>query len=270
MTKLARLCQNKQRQIWICFAALLSQNNSKERRATMKSFAMKHKGLVKKDNQDLFLVKEFDDGSLLLAVADGLGGMVGGKRAAVMAKECLDNFNPECEVLEAHLEELMQEANRRIMETVGNEPDLEGMGTTVTAAFVTNGIVRWGHVGDSRLYLFRDDELRQITEDDTMAGFLLSEGELTKEEARLHPGSKLIFQCVGGSGEFEAHTGSFEIRKGDLLLLSTDGLHDEVPEEEIVHILESEIMLKEKLEALVSKALTTGGKDNIAVVVVET
>lgn len=236
----------------------------------MKSLAIKHKGLVKEDNQDLFLVKEFDDGSLLMAVADGLGGMVGGKRAAEMTKECLDNFNPDCHSVEAHIEELMQEANRKIMEIVENEPDMEGMGTTVTAAFVMNGIVRWVHVGDSRLYLFRDDELRQITEDDTMAGFLLSEGELTKEEARIHPGRQLVFQCIGGSGEFEADTGSFKIREGDLLLLSTDGLHDEVPEEKIVRILESKIELKEKLESLVSTALDTGGKDNIAVVVAET
>ena len=236
----------------------------------MKNCAMKHRGLVKEDNQDLFLVKEFGDGSLLMAVADGLGGMVGGKRAAEMAQECLSNFNPDCESVEAHIEELMQEANRKIMEIVGNEPDMEGMGTVVTAAFVINGIVRWAHVGDSRLYLFRDDELHQITEDDTMAGFLLSEGELTKEEARIHPGRQLVFQCIGGSGEFEADTGSFKLREGDLLLLSTDGLHDEVPEEKIVRILESKIELKEKLESLVSTALDTGGKDNIAVVVAET
>jgi protein phosphatase len=79
-----------------------------------------------------------------------------------------------------------------------------------------------------------------------------------------------VFQCIGGSGEFEADTGSFMIRDGDLLLLSTDGLHDEVPEEKIVRILESKIELKEKLESLVSTALATGGKDNIAVVVAET
>ena len=235
----------------------------------MKSFAMKHKGLVKEDNQDLFLVKEFADGSLLLAVADGLGGMVGGKRAAVMAKECLDNFNPECHGVEAHIEELMQEANRRIMETVEKEPDLEGMGTTMTAACVRNETVCWAHVGDSRLYVFRGDELRQITEDDTMAGFLFSEGELTKEEARIHPGNKLVFQCIGGSGEFEADTGNFKVQAGDLLLFSTDGLHDEVPEEEIVSTLRSDKDLEKKLEALLSAALAAGGKDNIAVVVVE-
>jgi protein phosphatase len=102
-----------------------------------------------------------------------------------------------------------------------------------------------------------------------MAGFLLSEGEITKEEARVHPGGKLVFQCLGGYGEFEADTGSFQVRQGDLLLLSTDGLHDEVSEEEIVSILRSESDLKEKLDAFVSAALATGGKDNIAVVVTE-
>jgi serine/threonine protein phosphatase PrpC len=235
----------------------------------MKSFAMRHRGLVKKDNQDLFFVKEFDDGCILLAVADGLGGMVGGKRAAEMARECLNNFNPNCQAVEAHIEELMQEANRRIMETVQKEPDLEGMGTTMTAACLRNGTACWAHVGDSRLYLFRGDELRQITEDDTMAGFLLSEGELTKEEARIHPGNKLVFQCIGGSGEFEADTGNFKIQAGDLLLFSTDGLHDEVPEEEIVSVLRSDKDLEEKTDDLLSAALAAGGKDNIAVVMVE-
>jgi protein phosphatase len=235
----------------------------------MKSFAIKHRGLVKEDNQDLFFVKEFDDGCILMAVADGLGGMVGGKRAAETAKECLYNFNPECQAVETHIEELMQEANRRIMETVGKEPDLEGMGTTMTAACVRNETVCWAHVGDSRLYLFRGDELRQITEDDTMAGFLFSEGELTKEEARIHPGNKLVFQCIGGSGEFEADTGNFKVQAGDLLLFSTDGLHDEVPEEEIVSTLRSDKDLEEKMDALLSAALAAGGKDNIAVVIVE-
>jgi len=235
----------------------------------MKSFAMRHRGLVKEDNQDLFFVKEFDDGCILLAVADGLGGMVGGKRAAEMAKECLNNFNPKVQAVEAHIEELMQEANRRIMETVQKEPDLEGMGTTMTAACLRNGTACWAHVGDSRLYLFRGDELRQITEDDTMAGFLLSEGELTKEEARIHPGNKLVFQCIGGSGEFEADTGNFKIQAGDLLLFSTDGLHDEVPEEEIVSALKSDKDLAKKTDDLLSAALAAGGKDNIAVVMVE-
>jgi protein phosphatase len=235
----------------------------------MESCAITHRGLKKENNQDCFFVKEFDDGSVLLAVADGLGGEVGGKQAADLAKESLDDFDPERPVVEDHIVELMQTANQRIMDAVQQEPDLEGMGTTMTAAFVKNGTVSWAHVGDCRLYVFSDNELHQITLDDTMAGFLLSEGEITKEEARVHPGGKLVFQCLGGYGEFEADTGSFQVRQGDLLLLSTDGLHDEVPEEEIVSILRSESDLKEKLDAFVSAALATGGKDNIAVVVTE-
>ena len=102
-----------------------------------------------------------------------------------------------------------------------------------------------------------------------MAGFLLSEGEINKEEARIHPGGKFIFQCIGGYGEFEADKGNFKVREGDLLFLSTDGLHDEVPEEKIASILRSEFDLEQKLEALVSEALAAGGRDNIALVAAE-
>ncbi|UCE83305.1 MAG: serine/threonine-protein phosphatase [Deltaproteobacteria bacterium] len=235
----------------------------------MESYAVTHRGLAKEDNQDCFLVKEFNDGSVLLAVADGLGGAVGGKKAAKLAKESLDGFDPKRPVVEDQIVELMQAANQKIMDAVKKEPDLEGMGTTMTAVFVRNGIVSWAHVGDCRLYVFSGNELQQITVDDTMAGFLFSEGEITKEEARVHPGGKLVFQCIGGYGEFEPDTGSFQVRQGDVLLLSTDGLHDEVPEEEIVSILRSESKLNEKLDAFVSAALATGGKDNIAVVLSE-
>lgn len=235
----------------------------------MESYAVTHRGLAKEDNQDCFLVKEFNDGSVLLAVADGLGGAVGGKKAAKLAKESLDGFDPKRPVVEDQIVELMQAANQKIMDAVKKEPDLEGMGTTMTAVFVRNGIVFWAHVGDCRLYVFSGNELQQITVDDTMAGFLFSEGEITKEEARVHPGGKLVFQCIGGYGEFEPDTGSFQVRQGDVLLLSTDGLHDEVPEEEIVSILRSESKLNEKLDAFVSAALATGGKDNIAVVLSE-
>ena len=235
----------------------------------MESYAVTHRGLAKEDNQDCFLVREFNDGSILLAVADGLGGGVEGKKAADLAKESLNDFDPKTPVVEDHIVELMQAANQRIMHAVQREPDLEGMGTTMTAAFVRNGTVFWAHVGDCRLYVFSGNELQQITVDDTMAGFLFSEGEITKEEARVHPGGKFVFQCIGGYGEFEADTGSFQVRQGDVLLLSTDGLHDEVPEEEIVSILRSESKLNEKLDAFVSAALATGGKDNIAVVLTE-
>jgi len=162
----------------------------------------------------------------------------------------------------------MQEADQKIFGVVEKEPDLKGMGSTLTAAFVKGEALFWAHVGDSRLYLFRGGELTQITEDDTMAGFLLAEGEISSEEARVHPGRDFLFDFIG-SGEFEEETGSFTLRKDDLLLLTTDGLHDKVPEETLVSILRSNSGLDKKLDRLVSSALKESGKDNITVVGVE-
>jgi serine/threonine protein phosphatase PrpC len=234
----------------------------------MKTAALTHVGLVKDQNQDRFLIKEFSGDSVLIAVADGAGGTPAGEEASGVVIERINDFQPDSQTPEANLVRLMQEADQQIFGAVEKEQDLKGMGSTLTAAFVRGEAVFWAHVGDSRLYLFREDELTQITEDDTMAGFLLSEREITREESRFHPGRDFLFDFIG-SGEFEEETGSFTLRKGDLLLLTTDGLHDRVPEETLVSILRSNGELDKKLDGLVSSALEAGGRDNITVVVVE-
>jgi protein phosphatase len=231
----------------------------------MKTFSITHQGRVREKNEDMCFVKEFDDGTALLGVFDGLGGHTGGEKASERAKESMAEFNPLSQSLERHLVELMQIANRSILDMVDEVPDLRGMGTTMTIAYVGNGIVTWAHVGDSRLYVFREGKLERVTEDDTIPGLLLAEGEIDQEEARLHPLKNVLFDCLG-RGDFEAHAGRFEIQKEDILLLSTDGLHDEVPEKEMVSILLLKKDLQEMLEALVSAALDAGGRDNITVV----
>jgi len=234
----------------------------------MKTAAVTHVGLVKDQNQDRFLIKEYAGDSVLIAVADGAGGTPAGEEAAGMVMERVNDFQPDSQPPEANLVRLMQEADQQIFGVVEKEPDLKGMGSTFTAAFVKGETVFWAHVGDSRLYLFRGDELTQITEDDTMAGFLLTEGEITRGEARVHPGRDFLFDFIG-SGEFEEETGSFPLRKDDLVLLTTDGLHDRIPEETLVSVLRSNGELDKKLHALVSTALEAGGRDNITVVGVE-
>ena len=234
----------------------------------MKTAAVTHVGLGKDQNQDRFLIKEFSGNSVLIAVADGAGGGPAGKEASGVVMEKLNDFQPNSPTPEVNLVRLMKDADQKIFGVVEKEPDLKGMGSTLTAAFVRGEVVFWAHVGDSRLYLFRDDELTQITEDDTMAGFLLTEGEITREEARVHPGRNFLFDFIG-SGEFEEETGSFPLRKDDLLLLTTDGLHDGVPEEILVSILLSNSELDKKLDALVSTALKESGKDNVTVVGLE-
>jgi serine/threonine protein phosphatase PrpC len=235
------------------------------RRLPMKTFSMTHQGRLRDKNEDMCFVKEFDDGSALLGVFDGLGGQAGGDKASEKARDSLAEFNPDSRALEGHLVELMQIANRGILDMVDQVPDLRGMGTTMTVAYVGDGSVTWAHVGDSRLYLFREGKLQRITEDDTIPGLLLAEGEIDHEEARVHPLKNVLFDCLG-RGDFEAHAGRFEIQEQDILLLSTDGLHDEVPEEEMISILQLNKDLQGMLEALVSAALEAGGRDNITVV----
>ena len=231
----------------------------------MKTFSMTHQGRLREKNEDMCFVKEFEDGSALLGVFDGLGGAAGGEKAAEKARDSLAEFDPDSKLLERHLVELMEIANRAILDMVDEIPDLSGMGTTMTVAYAGNGSVTWAHVGDSRLYLFRGGKLQRITEDDTIPGLLLAEGEIDQEEARVHPLKNVLFDCIG-RGDFEAHAGRFEIQEQDILLLSTDGLHDEVPEKEMISILLLNKHLQGMLEALVSAALEAGGRDNITVV----
>jgi protein phosphatase len=214
------------------------------------------------------LVKKFPNGSVLLAVADGAGGEAEGERAAEIARESLTSFDPGSTDITARIVESMRAADQRIVEIVTRQPELKGMGTTMTAAFFREGTVYWAHVGDSRLYLFRKGELVQLTEDDTMAGFLVTEGEISKEDAWVHPGRNMLFECIG-CGEFEAETGDFALYESDLLLLTTDGLHDKIIEETMLAILKTEWELKDKLEALIAAALEASGKDNATVVGME-
>ncbi len=234
----------------------------------MKTYSVTHKGFVREQNQDRFLVKEYADGTILLAVADGAGGEAEGERAAEIAKESLSCFDPSSTDIRGQLVESMRAADKIIVELVERNPEFKGMGSTMTVAFFQEGVVYWAHVGDSRLYLLHGDELSQVTEDDTMAGFLLSEGEIDRIQARVHPGRNFLFECIG-CGHFQAKTGIFSVQASDLILLTTDGLHDKITEEEMLAVLKSEGELKDKLEVLVSAALEASGRDNVTAVALE-
>ncbi len=234
----------------------------------MKTYSVTHKGFVREQNQDKFLVKDYADGTILLAVADGAGGEAEGERAAEIAKESLSRFDPSSTDIRGQIVQSMLAADKIIVDLVKKNPEFKGMGSTMTVAFVQESVVYWAHVGDSRLYLLHEDELSQVTKDDTMAGFLLSEGEIDSDEARVHPGRNFLFECIG-CGLFEAKTGSFSVQASDLILLTTDGLHDKITEEEMIAVLKSEGELKDKLEILVSAALKASGRDNVTVVALE-
>lgn len=229
-------------------------------------FGLSHLGLVKKVNEDQYLIKQLEDKSLLLAVADGLGDDVSGGFAAEIVKTRLSeikHLTPGREKKE--LDQIAKELDHFIFSKARQDPKLEGMATTLVCVVLKNDDLYWINVGDSRLYLFRENQLTQITEDQTLARFLVAEGEITPAQAKEHYSRVILDQCIG-YGECEPETGMFKIEKGDLLVLSTDGFYKMVSEPLFLSILNESTKTKGKTKKLVEAALDSGGRDNITIV----
>jgi PPM family protein phosphatase len=236
---------------------------------SMNIFAASHIGKVRKANEDRYLIKKLDDGSILLAVADGLGGEVAGDYAAeiVMGKLAgIDHIRKGRE--EQQLAARVKEADLAVNKEAQSDPDLGGMGSTLICVLLRNGWLYWVHVGDSRLYILHNRHLTRITEDQTFARFLLQEGEITAEQAPAHYSRHILDQTVG-CGICEPETGRLEFKKQALLILSTDGLHKKITAETMISLLVAEIDLETRAKSLVAAALDAGGPDNITVVIAE-
>ena len=232
-------------------------------------FAITHIGRIRKSNEDRYLIKKFPDHSLLLAVADGLGGEVAGDYAAEITRGKLAGIEHVSKGNERqHFDSLVKDIDLSIYNEAQTNPDLEGMGSTLVGVLLRDGCAHWVHAGDSRLYVLRENQLMQITEDQTFARFLLEEGEITPEQAPTHYSRHILDQCVG-CGICEPETGVLEVHKKNLLILSTDGLHKKIPSETLMSLLNAETDLETKAKSLVQAALDTGGEDNITIVIAE-
>ncbi len=224
-----------------------------------------HQGLKRANNQDRYLVRDYGPEDALLAVADGMGGEAAGDQAAQIAIDSLIPFQSEEADPLLQLLGLFKQASENIAAQVRQNFQLSGMGTTLTTVFLRRGRAYYAHVGDSRLYLFRAGKLERVTWDHTLPDTLLKEGNITTEEARNHPAQNLLLQCIG-CGRFKASTGILELETDDILLISSDGLHHEVPEEEIAARLTGAEDLAGALKKLIQAALDAGGRDNITIV----
>lgn len=231
--------------------------------------ARTHRGRVREDNEDRHLVKRLGPQRLVLAVADGLGGAPGGSEASEIMRAMLFDWPAGGPHPALELYDLVLKAGQTIWQKIEQDAALEGMGTTVTATLLADGVAHWVHVGDSRFYVFRQGRLTQVTTDQTMAQLLVDEGLITADEARSHPYNQLLDQNVGGP-LCEPATGSIAIKRGDLLLHTTDGLHDALSEKEIIDRLAAwGTSLEDKAESLLRAALDAGGKDNITLVLAQ-
>jgi PPM family protein phosphatase len=226
--------------------------------------ARSDRGLVRANNEDSVYA-----GARLLALADGMGGHAAGEVASqlvIAALAHLDDDEPGGDLL-AKLDVAVRAGNSAIAAQVEMEPELEGMGTTLTAILFAGNRIGLVHIGDSRGYLLRDGELTQITKDDTFVQTLVDEGRITREEAHSHPQRSLIMRALTGH-EVEPTLTMREARAGDRYLLCSDGLSDPVSDETILEALQIPDVA-ESAYRLIELALRGGGPDNVTVVVAD-
>ncbi len=226
--------------------------------------ARSDRGLVRQNNQDSVYA-----GPRLLALADGMGGHAAGEVASkvvIAALAALDDDDPGGDLL-GELGEAIEQGNAAISELVGGDPDLDGMGTTLTAVLFAGRKLGLAHVGDSRAYMLRGNAFTQITHDDTFVQSLIDEGRITAEEAASHPQRSLLLKALTGR-EIEPSLAVRESRAGDRYLLCSDGLSGVVSEETLAEALRIQDP-QACADRLIELALKGGGPDNVTVIVAD-
>jgi len=225
-------------------------------------------GMIRAINQDAHHV-----GDSVFAVADGMGGHSGGEVASVTALEPIARLDgrvfgsPE-EAAEA-LGRSVQEANARVVTTAEGDPELQGMGTTLTAALFEGRRLHVAHVGDSRAYLLRDGEVGQLTRDHTFVQQLLDDGSISPEEAASHPHRSVVTRAIGVEAEVDVDLLTIDLRPGDQVLLCSDGLSGVIPGGTLRDLLRSGRPADEVVRALLGAADAAGSPDNVTAVLLQ-
>jgi protein phosphatase len=235
------------------------------------SFGRTDMGLRRKNNEDAFHV----DGSLGLCIlADGMGGAAAGELASqIFAQTAVEVFSRQVSATEdenlALLKQAYQTANERIISHVRGNPGHAGMGCTAEILRFFNERFTIGHVGDSRAYLFRKSELKQLTRDHSLVQDQVDQGLITREEARRHRLRNVILRAVGTKEDLDVDFVRGRVLPGDLFLLCSDGLTDMVEDQVIWRVLSRSGGISEKVDQLIELANRAGGSDNVTVVLSE-
>ena len=237
----------------------------------LKTFSITDIGQKRKQNQDYVFTSEIPLGPLsnLFIVADGMGGHNAGDYAS---KHAIERIVEEVEKSKDSpvetLERAIQSANRYIRVKSRENEDMNGMGTTVVAATITDDVMYVANVGDSRVYII-NTEIKQITVDHSLVEEMVRMGGINREQAREHQDKNIITRAIGAEDELEIDFFQVGLKKGDFILLCSDGLTNMIEDEDIRMILLGQKDIVGKAEALVEAANRNGGKDNITVVLIE-
>ncbi len=227
-------------------------------------------GCLRTNNEDTVRVVRPPDenGPLLAVVCDGMGGHAAGEQASRIAAEVIAQRYQEDGDPGEVLAQAVRRANREVYDTAAADSTLRGMGTTCTAIVLRGGLAWCAHVGDSRCYLIRANEIFVMTEDHSAVMELVREGSISREEAREHPDKNVISRALGSHAEIEVATWPrpFVVRPGDRFLLSSDGLHDVITEAEILRVVDT-LPPHLACHELVKLTRAAGAPDNVSVVI---
>ncbi len=239
----------------------------------MKFVAQTDIGGLRERNEDLYY---YDEENCLFAIADGMSGHARGDIASQLALQVFQewaaaNTYPISDLGPIKrlniLDQLATDANRRVYERAQSAEEYEGMGTTLTAGFITPSYLTYVHVGDSRLYVLHDKVLTQITTDDSLVQKLVDKGEITPAEGRVHAKRHIITQAIGLSKKVRLTSDIYPLTSGDIVLACTDGLYDLIPDDtETENIILSAPTLEAASENLIKCALAYGGTDNVTLI----
>lgn len=227
-------------------------------------------GKVRDHNEDSVTIVKNKSGEILMAVADGMGGHKGGEIASSIAitnigarfMNASSVGNKEDAI--AFIKEIVSEANMNLYRYTQENPESQGMGTTIVLALLTNEFLLFGNIGDSSGFVLKEGKLYKITQDHTLVNLLVKSGELTEEEGRNHPRKNVLMRALGANITVEMDI--FDVETDiDGIFLCSDGLTNMLEKEQIENVLNSKLTIDEKLQKLILKSNNRGGTDNISV-----
>jgi protein phosphatase len=249
---------------------------------TVAAFGLTDVGRKRRHNEDAYLI---DEERGLFVVADGMGGHAAGEVASRITVESIQEyiaateeehesswpfgFNSRVSLEGNRLTTAVEKANEKVMRAVQNRPELKGMGTTVVAALFDGDRATLVHVGDSRAYLFRDGELRRLTDDHSWVQEQVNAGILSEDEAKSHPLKNVVTRALGGAAHVSVDLIEVPNRVGDRYLLCSDGLTGMLPDEELFEHFRTAASIDATVRSLIEVANARGGVDNITAILVE-
>lgn len=231
-------------------------------------------GRKRKNNQDTVGVYKNKKNITLAIVADGMGGHQAGDTASYLAvtglgevweETMLTQKDDVCDWLVDHI----QEENARIFDQGSINPEMFGMGTTIVSTVILEDELILAHVGDSRAYIVRDEEITQLTDDHSLVNELIKTGEISAEMAQNHPKKNILVRSIGVPGEVEVDISLISFKPQDMILLCSDGLTNMLTDDEIKEVMLTDSLLKNRVEKLIELANIAGGTDNITVLIID-